>query len=399
MRQAALHLGNHWPFFGAHFLSAFAHEFAFFAMTLHAYGKHGRATDVAIFSAITFLPRLFAPLLGNLIDRFPQGRLFAATLALAAGAAALLSLGTWELVPWGCLAVLAVLFSLVRTALLTRVVRADGYLRVNAAVLFSLNAARLAAPLAGAAVAAWAPPTAAFLAAGGLFLLASLAAWHIRGASSIAVSACEAKESLLAGFRRGLAELWQRAELRFLFLLSLGWRLFLGLQISLFLVFVKQRLGGSDAAYGIFMTWLGLGSAAGSVAGPWLARRLSAPQLTRMGMGLHFAAFAWLSQLHAWSAAVAVMAVGFACLHAAVVGAHTTRDAGVPEDLRGRLFGVNAAILAVATMVSMLAGGALADRFGAPAVFLGGAMLSLALLAVLSLPQRSTTQARRPQLG
>lgn len=381
-------------FYVAHLLSSLGFEFAFFVMTLHVYGKRGQASDVAIFSTLTFLPRLFAPLLGTLVDRFPQEKLFAATLGLGAGLTALIPFTRWELVPWTCIAILSVLFGLVRTTLLTQVAAGRGYLRGNSAMLLSLNTARLGAPLAGAAAAACLPFRASLLWAGTTFFVAALFAGSLKIPRSVKGLEGE-REGFVPAFLKGFSELWRIEHLRFLFLLSLVWRLFLGLQISLFIVYIKRNLGGSDADYGVFMTYIGLGSVIGSLAGPWIARRMPAFLLVKAGMALHFTMFVALSRTTSLAAAILVATAGFSVLYASVVGAHALRDRTTAEALRGRVFGANTAVLSVAGMVSMLAGGRLADIYGVDTVFLAAgtlALLSLYALHLLARPLEAGTR-------
>jgi predicted MFS family arabinose efflux permease len=367
-------------FCAAHLLSAFGYEFTFFVMTLHAYGRSGKASDVALFSTLTFLPRLFAPLLGELVDRLPNRELFAGTLGLGALCAALIPHARWALVPWTSLAILSVLFGLVRTALMTQILEDQGPLVGNAAMLFSLNSAKLLAPLAGALAAAWLSFRSSMLLAALVFGAGALCAGLVRGKPACPLVRPERGRP---GLLKGFPELWRVNDLRFLFLLSFAWRLFLGLQISLFVVLVKRGLGGSDSDYGLFMTCLGLGSLLGSLTGPWLTRRVSAARLVEAGMGLHFLGFVALGRLHSLALANIAAFLGFAALYASVVGVHSLRDRIIAADAKGRVFGANTMVLAIAGMISMLLGGRLADLCGARVVFEAAGMLALAALAVL----------------
>lgn len=386
-----LQIRNTVLFFLAHLFSAFGYEFAFFVMTIHVYGHRGSASDVAIFATLTFLPRLFAPWLGALVDRFSAVDVFAWSLALGAGSAVLVPLVSgerWEMVPWAGLAVLSVLFGIVRTALMTRVLETGGYLQGNSVMLISLNTAKLAAPLVGALAAAWLPFRFSMAAAGACFLLASGSAWSLK-LQRPEPRVYRSGGNLFTGFRKGLAELWCCGHLRFVFLLSIAWRLFLGLQIPLLVVFIRKALGRADADYGLFMTCVGMGSLLGSAAGPWIATRTSPASLLKAGIGLHFAGCVMLARMTSFWAAVATGMLAFAALYAAVVGAHAMRDQATPEPLRGRVFGANTALLAIAGMASMLAGGRLADSFGVRNVFLGAGLLSLAFLLTLQVVSQS----------
>ncbi len=70
----------------AYLLSAFGYEFMVFVMTVHIYDLTGSAMNVGLFTALTFLPRLFSPYYGSLSDRYPRGRIFSvASIGIALG--------------------------------------------------------------------------------------------------------------------------------------------------------------------------------------------------------------------------------------------------------------------------------------------------------------------------
>lgn len=54
----------------------FGYEFMVFVMTVHIYDLTGSAMNVGLFTALTFLPRLFSPYYGSIADRYPRGRIF-----------------------------------------------------------------------------------------------------------------------------------------------------------------------------------------------------------------------------------------------------------------------------------------------------------------------------------
>ncbi len=63
-----IHQGNrNVVIFGLAFLlSAFGYEFMVFVMTVHIYDLTGSAMNVGLFTALTFLPRLFSPYYGSI---------------------------------------------------------------------------------------------------------------------------------------------------------------------------------------------------------------------------------------------------------------------------------------------------------------------------------------------
>src|SRR5512139_273453 len=53
-------------------LSAFGYEFLFLVLTVHVYDLTREAFSVGVFAAITFLPKVFSPVYGVLVDRFDR---------------------------------------------------------------------------------------------------------------------------------------------------------------------------------------------------------------------------------------------------------------------------------------------------------------------------------------
>ncbi|HWR31111.1 MAG TPA: hypothetical protein VN631_14890 [Negativicutes bacterium] len=67
------------------------------------------------------------------------------------------------------------------------------------------------------------------------------------------------------------------------------------------------------------------------------------------------------------------------------VGLHSLRDKATQADMRGRVYGSVSAILTPPAIVSMLAGGYLANVFGVENVFVGAGTLALTSFYLLYL--------------
>ena len=120
-----------------------------FVMTVHIYDLTGSAMNVGLFTALTFLPRLFSPYYGSIADRYPRGRIFSvATIGIALGV--FLDAGrkgiAWTYTIWFFVSILLMTVMNVRPAIMTEILPKDNYLHGNAIMLVSLNAARPAAP-------------------------------------------------------------------------------------------------------------------------------------------------------------------------------------------------------------------------------------------------------------
>ncbi|MGE5380775.1 MAG: MFS transporter [Methylocystaceae bacterium] len=386
-------------FFTAYLLSAFGYEFIFFIMTLHIFDLSHSAINVAWFTALTFLPRLLAPYLGQIADLRQKEKVFVfalGTAGLLILALALVREMAWIYGLWFAASLLFTLTSNVRTALMTIVMPKGSYVQGNSLVLISLNGAKLLAPLIGGLIIALYSTRLLLFGTAAVYLLAMVFALILKLPS---VPLPE-KSKLPAGHASdGLRYLWEHQSLRFLLILSSCWRLFLGMQVSLFVVYIKDYLKGSDTQYGLFMSAMGIASLLGSLAGPWLLRAgVSRRNLANWGVGINFASLACLGLTHSFVLAVTAVFIGSFTFYAAVVALHSLRDENTEVEVRGRVYGTVTAVLAVATVISMLAGGFLAPILGSARVLLGGAVLtSLAVMAAtrmgLDSPVRSYSKA------
>jgi MFS family permease len=134
-------------------LSAFGYELVFLILTVHVYDLTHRAFSVGVFTAITFLPKMFSPVYGVLVDRY-DGRWI---LAVNAGLVGVLvfALGVAEHVTaiyvlWFVATIFIMFINTARAALMTVIMPAGDYVCGNSVILAILNAARIGAPaLAG----------------------------------------------------------------------------------------------------------------------------------------------------------------------------------------------------------------------------------------------------------
>lgn len=370
-------------FLTAYILSAFGFEFVFFLMTIYVYELTHSALNVGVFAALTFVPRLFAPLYGVIIDRHSRTKVFTFTAAAAAVCVSMMSFnpglaGIYAL--WLLISVLLTVITTVRTALMTETIAKDGFLLGNSAVLTSLNCAKMLAPfLAGIAAAAFS--TSALFLATGLVYLAVAALSRLIRLPRPAASAGTRK--LLPDVAAGLRYILASSQLRFLIAVAFLWALSLRLQVPLFVVYVKTSLGGGDPEYGLFMTVAGLGSILGSLAGPWLMKRGKPRSLAFAGLTVHYASFALLGYIDSFPLAAATVFCSYVFFYAALVGIHSLRDLATAADLRGRVYGSVTAVLTPAAIVSMLVGGYLAGNIGVDKVLAGAGLIALGTLYLL----------------
>ncbi len=379
----------------AFLLSAFGYEFMVFVMTVHIYDLTGSALNVGLFTALTFLPRLLSPYYGSLSDRYPRGRVFSvASMGIALGVFLVAGISgiAWTYTIWFFISILLMTIMNVRPAIMTEILPKDNYLHGNAIMLVSLNAARLAAPLIGGLVALkWNVAlllhltAVAYVAAAVLGLAVRLAPVH--------QSASRSAGAVFAHMREGARYVLANRELRYLGTVAFLWRLFLGCQLPLFVVYVKQFLGRGSDGYGIFMTMAGAGSILGSVLGPRLAATFDRRRLILWGLAAHYVSFGCLGISRSFPVSLALVAISFACFYTTIVSTHSLRDQATPIEYRGRVYGSITGILTPAALVSFLAGSFLAGVVGVEKVLIGAGGLALVSLVALQVRQESPVPA------
>ncbi len=375
-------------FFTAFILSAFGYEFIFFVMTLYVYEMSQNAFKVGIFAALTLIPRLFASFYGVIIDRYDRPKVLAAvscivgflmiSMVFAASLTAIYVL-------WTLAAIFLTVMITTRTALMTEIMAQDGFLRGNSIVLLCLNIAKVCAPFIAGVAGTFLSIHVLFYFTGGLYFSVAFIASRI---CLTGASPRKKRKNILAELNEGIGYMRRNPNVKYLLTIGILWRLFVGLQISLFVVYIKAFLGGSDAEYGLFMTIIGVGSILGSLVGPWLVKRLSYSVLIFGGLSVHYACFTLLGLLHDFVAALGVAFTGYFVFYAALVGLHSLRDQAVCTEMRGRVYGSVTSVLTPPAIFSMLAGGYLTDWFGVDNVLMSAGFLAMSSFFLLSWRQK-----------
>lgn len=387
-----------WRFFSALLLSAFGYEFVFFVMTVHVYGLSGDALLIGVFATLGFVPRLFSSLMGALADRFGK----ASCLAASALAMAVLLLLMSQAVAmtdiyalWFAASFFLSMIVNARSALMAEVLAPENYASGNALSLTLLNGAKLLAPLSGGFLAMAFGPEMLLRFAGAVYLLTALVALGMASRSkSPPARAREARRAAANGLRlalgRGLAFMRENPAFRQMVAIGFFWRLFLGLQLSLFVVYAKEVLACDNAQYGVFAALIGVGSIAGSLVGPFVARRMRPSRMITVGLSLHYGSFIVLALCNDYLAALEIVFLSYMVFYATIVGLHSARDRITPAAIRGNAYGTVTAILTPPAIVSMIAGGYLANRFGVAAVLGGAGALAFFSLRLILFFSRGT---------
>jgi MFS family permease len=341
-------------FWSAFALSAFGYEITFFAMTLVVFNRSRNPFDVGLFTALTFAPKLLAPFFGMVSARIGGRR----GLSAACGITGVLiaCVGVLRDTPalfvlWFLISCLFVFISNVRTTLMVDLMGSRRNQKGNATVLLTLNGARIVVPVLGGLASLALPARLFFGLIGMVYLVAMFLAWV-----SDPRPTAQKPIRLIGPFLRGAREIAGHPDLLFLAAIVIIRQVFLGVQTSLFVVYVKSFLRLGDVHYGYFMAAIGAGSIVGSLVG---SRWKSAGQrrvLLATGLGSHFLSFAALGYVRSLGGAVVLMGVSFAVFYATLVSLHSLRDRSTPSEFRGVVYGTITAAGVLPSVISMLVG-------------------------------------------
>lgn len=373
---------NSFLFFSALLFSAFGYEFIFFVMTLHVYDLSKNPLNIGIFTALTFIPRLFSSIMGGIADKLGKGRCLAFSAIIVSLLLFLMSC-TADIrhiyIIWFLTSVFLTFIINARSGLMAEIVSREKYTSGNALVLSLLNGAKLLGPLLGGFIISIYHTRLLIYFTSAIYLLVAVFSICIKAASKEAA----AKSSFLDNAGRGFSFMIENRVFGLLSSIAFFWRLFLALQLSLFVIYIKTCLSGTSQQYGVFMTVMGLGSIAGSLLGPYAVKHLSIKRLIAAGLGLHYLSFAALGLSKSYYLSLCIIFISYTVFYMTLVGMHSLRDGITQLDIRSSAYGTVTAVLTPAAIISMLAGGYLAEGFGAAAVFLWAGVLAFLSLCII----------------
>lgn len=371
-------------FFASYLLSAFGYEFVFFVSILQIFKASGNPVLAGLLTGFTTIPKCFSPFYGVITDRFRKETVFRSTAVVVGLLIVLMGLAPslparfafWFLISFG----LAMIAN-ARTVLMAEILPARGYVNGNVGILVSLNVAKLLAPLLGGIMMSQLPARTLYFLAASCYLLAV-------GASSFLDLPERVTPQGGIDFVRQV-----RSALRYVAgnpnLMALRWLLwtkglFLGSQLSLYVVYVKSYLGESDFHYGLFMTTISVGSITGAIIASFLGVRLRRLWVIVAGIAFQYAALIGLGFIRSYPAALVLMFLGALFFYIAAIAVHSVRDTSTEHAIRGTVYGTVSAIGAPLNVGSMLVGTWLAGRYGVEKVYaVGGTLALLSMFAIV----------------
>ncbi len=374
-------------FFTALLLSAFGYEFVYFIMTLHIYDLSKSALNIGVFTSLTYIPKLFSSWIGGLSDKVGKARCFAFSALMTALLLLLMSSASdirWIYIIWFVVSIFFTVIINTRGSLMAEIVTKENYTSGNALALSLLNTAKLLGPFFGGLIVMLLDIKPLLIFTFFVYVVTAAGSFFI-GAE--ADSDRNAQTSFLENAKSGMRFISKSSELRKLTLIAFFWRLFLGMQLSLFVIYIKSELHATDAQYGFFITLMGIGCFAGSVLGPFAARHIKQSRLVPAGLSLHYASFAALGMCKNYYLSLAIIAASYMVFYITLVTMHSVRDQVTAVGIRGSVYGTVTTLLTPPAILSMLAGSYLTDQFSVSAVlFASGlcAMVSLFLILFFS---------------
>jgi len=368
--------------FVAHSISRAGDAFNTVALVVLVFELTGSGLGVAggvMFEVAPVL--LLGPIAGLVADRLPRRRtMVGADLFRAVAALALVGASGSVGVAYGvafALSAGAVLFNPAAGSLLPELIDDDDVVTANSAMWTAAVAAQIAlAPLAGAVIAAWGVEI-AFAVNAATFLASAVVLLGLASGGSPAETAGRGWAGVLAGVTAVRSDplLSRLAVVQVLASASAG------ATSGLLVVLADRWLGVGPGGFGVLLAAIG----AGAVAGPALFRRFIAPADKRWLFG----PFAVRGGVDLTLAGVADPVVAGGALVAygmststGMVAYQSTLQTLVPADTRGRAFAFYDVLWNAARLVSLAAGGVLAELVDVRAVYVTSAALLLVAAAV-----------------
>jgi MFS family permease len=389
---------NQFLFFLSLLLSAFGYEFIYFIMTVHIYDLSKNALNIGIFTALTFIPKLFSSIIGGIADKIGKVKCFAISAFLICLLLLAMSLLNNIIIIYMIWLIASIFFTIiinVRGSLIAEIVSNGNYVTGNALALTLLNTAKLLGPLLGGIVV--------MIQSIQLLLYITILVYFLVGLGAIKIKISASNTSycmrLKETTKKGLKFIRENEVYFILAKVGILWRLILGFQLTLFVVYIKSFLGGSSSQYGIFMTILGIGSIAGSMAGPYVSKRIKPLPIIVSGLSFHYFSFILLSYCHNFTLSLIIIFTSYAAFYISLVMMHSARDKAAPSEIRSCVYGTITTILTPPAILSMLAGSYLIDRYSVDKISLyAGITALISFYVILLLDKKGTDQLQKPHI-
>ena len=366
-----------WVFFFGQTVSNLGSSVTLFALPLLVYRLTGSALNLALISAMEFLPYLlFGLLIGAWVDRVNRKRLMVlvnigSALALACipllDAFGALQVG-WVYAVGFITATLAIAFNAAEFAAIPSLVPQDNLVAANGRIQASYSAAQVLGPLLAGGLAALLPLPDLLLFDAASFLVSAGALLLIR--RSFNAEAAPRTTSIRQDIAEGLRYVVRHPVLRNISLMMALVNFFASTIMAQAVLFAKDRLHATDPQLGVLFASGSLGVVAlALLAGP-IRQRLPFSRAALGALMVSGLLAIGLSQVTSYWPAVLLWALwnGFGILFN--INTSSLRQALVPNALLGRVISIAGVLAWSAIPLGTLLGGYLIERIGVAAVFL-----------------------------
>jgi len=369
----------------AYSLSALGFELVSFTLMVVLFDITRKAVTMGAFIAIyMFCLVVFGPPAGIYIDRWNRKKIFIVCNILLALLISSLNLFTglfWIYFSWFLASLFLVFLRPARVALITNLFREEDYLQANSAFMMSLNFSKIGGPLIGGMLLIYFSREWTINVILSLFLISSVLAARIPFQQPPAESLPrEPSKHTWRNLAVGIRFILSHERLRFYISIGLLWRFFLASQLPLYIVFVKDHLGGGTAEYSLFMTVLSAGGALGSLLAGGMANRFSRKTMIYGGLGASYLLFALMSLSQSYLFALILIGLSNLFFFIAHVAIHSDIQKVTPNEIRGSVFASSPTLLIPVGLISLLIATPLADTVGVQWIFLFTGLLALSTL-------------------
>ena len=330
------------------------------------YKTTGSALGTGVVFALYTVPYIaFGTFAGVAIDRFNKRNLMMLADIVRAGLVLLVPLAAnWSMPLVYVLSFLtasaAVAFDPCKLALLPEIVSEEKLMRANSLLAMGENLTEIVGYTFAGFMLAYVSTTNAFRIDAVSFLASAGALALMRYRAPMRRAIERAKSSVTHEIREGLAYLRHHRGLLVNTIMIVASMAGMGASYPLTFLLAVQVLDGGTKAFGVFEAVMGLGYLLGSVALAAFATRV--PKGWAMTIGLAAMGFCLMAVSLAggvWQACIPFALFGIANA-AALIAVDTYLQQVVPEQLRGRVFGVRFTLTQGTWALSVLVGGALA---------------------------------------
>jgi MFS family permease len=352
-------------------ISSLGDAFNGFALPLLIYKLTGSALDLAISSAVYFIPYLLFGLpIGALADRVDRRWLMIATdiaralliasipLLVVAGFFALWYIYVVQFV----VATLSIGFNADQAAAPPSLVERDALVAANGRMIAGLSAASIVGPLLAGGLSAFVSLPALLLADALSYLVSALALGLIRRSFNTAAQPAPAR--LRQEITDGLRLVWHNPLIRTITLLLLCLNV-VGPTVHVqLLLFAKRQLDASDSRVGLLWSAASAGVLVGSLAAGRLCCRWPMGTVAIGAVIIKALLLLGFAQLRLYWPALLLWGLLSGVGVLTDINIMALRQASVPNHLLGRITTTSRTIGFAAIPLSTLLGGILIDRFG-----------------------------------